>query len=110
MRNIVILKDLPSNIVEEAFIVFKENQKIKNPQYAENFSEKFSEKNDRNNEDEFVIREAELLVSNYIDKIENQESVNFKPDGLLEKKYKKLKIFSTILLIFSVVSFLYIIK
>ena len=27
-RNIVILKDLPSNLVEEAFVVLKENQKI----------------------------------------------------------------------------------
>ena len=29
MRNIVVLKDLPSNIVEEAIIVLKENQKLK---------------------------------------------------------------------------------
>ena len=30
MRNIVVLKDLPSNLVEEAIIVLKQNQKIKN--------------------------------------------------------------------------------
>ena len=29
MRNIVVLKDLPSNLVEEAIIVLKQNQKIK---------------------------------------------------------------------------------
>ena len=27
MRNIVVLKDLPSNLVEEAIIVLKQNQK-----------------------------------------------------------------------------------
>lgn len=29
MRNIVVLKDLPSNLVEEAIIVLKQNQKNK---------------------------------------------------------------------------------
>ena len=28
LKNIVVLKDLPSNIVEEAIVVLKENQKI----------------------------------------------------------------------------------
>lgn len=36
MRNIVVLKDLPSNLVEEAIIVLKQNQKIKKPEYVEN--------------------------------------------------------------------------
>ena len=30
MKNIVILKDLPSNLVEEAIVFLKENQKLKN--------------------------------------------------------------------------------
>jgi len=29
MRNTVVLKNLPSNIIEEAFVVLKNNQKIK---------------------------------------------------------------------------------
>ena len=33
MRNIVMLKDLPSNLVEEAIVVLKQNQKIKKPEY-----------------------------------------------------------------------------
>ena len=36
MRNIVMLKDLPSNLVEEAIVVLKQNQKIKKPEYIEN--------------------------------------------------------------------------
>ena len=36
MRNIVVLKDLPSNLVEEAIIVLKQNQKIKKPKYVKN--------------------------------------------------------------------------
>ena len=41
MRNIVILKDLPSNIVDEAFIVLKKNQKIKRFEYADNKFENY---------------------------------------------------------------------
>ena len=32
MKNIVILKDLPSNLVEEAIVFLKENQKLKKPE------------------------------------------------------------------------------
>ena len=28
LKNIVVLKDLPSNLIEEAIVVLKENQKI----------------------------------------------------------------------------------
>lgn len=30
LKNIVVLKDLPSNLVEEAIVVLKENQKYQN--------------------------------------------------------------------------------
>ena len=32
MKNIVILKDLPSNIVDEAIVFLKQNQKVKKPE------------------------------------------------------------------------------
>lgn len=74
MRNIVILKDLPSNLIEEAFVVLKENQKIKKFEFAESKSDKFSvnSENENDNENEFVVKEAELLISNYINKLENK--------------------------------------
>ena len=34
----VILKNLPSNIVEEAIVVLKENQKIKKKEYIDNLA------------------------------------------------------------------------
>ncbi len=30
MKNIVVLKDLPSNLVDEAIVIFKENVNVKN--------------------------------------------------------------------------------
>ena len=29
MKNMVVIKNLPSNMVEEAIIIFKENQRVK---------------------------------------------------------------------------------
>ena len=36
MRNMVVLKNLPSNIVDEAIVILKTNKKIKRPEMAEN--------------------------------------------------------------------------
>lgn len=35
MKNIIVLKNLPSNLVEEAIVVLKENKKVKRYQYAD---------------------------------------------------------------------------
>ena len=104
MRNIVILKDLPSNLVEEAIVVLKDNQKIKRFEYADNLSDDFLNVDDRNNEDEFVVREAELLVSSYIDKFEEKNYCS-KDESKLQKKYRIMKMCSIFLLFFLVVSF-----
>lgn len=104
MRNIVILKDFPSNLVDEAFVVLKNNQKIKNVEYADNRFDNFSINNEIDNKDEYVVKEAELLVSNYIDKLENQDLLNNKSDSKVMKKYKKLKILSTVLGIAFIIS------
>ena len=40
LKNMVILKDLPSNIVKEAYVVFKSNKMIKKIQKIDRNSEK----------------------------------------------------------------------
>ena len=40
MKNMVVLKDLPSNIVEEAIIILKPNVKIKSLDIADNKNNK----------------------------------------------------------------------
>ncbi len=91
------MKDLPSNLVEEAFVILKKNQKIKKLEYADNKSDNFSEDNNRDNEDEYVVKEAELLISNYIKKLENQDLTGKKVVMELVKKYNKLKIIAIVL-------------
>ena len=38
MKNLIVLKNLPSNIIEEAFIVLKDNKKVKNIEYTNKFT------------------------------------------------------------------------
>ncbi|MBR2786686.1 MAG: hypothetical protein IKD76_04240 [Clostridia bacterium] len=108
MRNIVILKNLPSNIVEEAFVVLKKNQKIKKLEYAENNADKFSSEKLQEKDDEYVVREAELLISNYINKLEKQDFTGKKLESAIIKKYKRLKNIAIVLGIFLLISFWYI--
>lgn len=99
MKNMIILKDLPSNLVEEAIVIFKTNKKVKKPELIENKKHKFS--NSKNvakaKEDDFLIKEAQNVISDYISRVENQDFKGKKSFRKLEKKYKKLKFISGIL-------------
>ena len=94
MKNIVILKDLPSNLVEEAIVFLKENQKIKSPEVIdrENKQKKSGVKGEKEkNEKDYIINEARLLIADYISRVENnnqKENLSYKQ---LKKKYKSLK-------------------
>ena len=96
MRNIVILKDLPSNLIEEAFVVLKKNQKIRKLEYVEKMSDKFS--GEKGQESDIAVKEAELLIADYINKMENQDLTGRKMNTSLMKKYKRAKFFSYILI------------
>lgn len=87
MRNVIRIKDVPSNTIEEAIIILKENKKVKKYEY----SNKFKKVNKDSEEDnKLVIKEAELIISDYLSKSEVNENDN-------EKKIKKLKFASVIL-------------
>lgn len=87
MKNIVILKNLPSNLVEEAIVVLKQN-KIKLPEYVEN---KFDKTDTKTNPKEYILKEAEMVISNYLSNIENNKIGKKKKSKEIEKKYHRLK-------------------
>lgn len=72
LKNMIILKDLPSNIVKEAYVVFKSNKMIKKFQKINKNNEK-KQVNRENEDNQYAIKEAEMLVSEYIEKIEKSE-------------------------------------
>ena len=69
MKNIVILKDLPSNLVEEAIVFLKENQKLKKPELVDienkNQKGKTTSKVEKSKKD-YIVNEAQMLIAEYI--------------------------------------------
>jgi len=91
LRNIVILKDLPSNVIEEAFVVLKKNQKVRKLEHIDNKNNNFVCEKNGEDDNEFIIREAELLLADYIDDCDYEENSIYKINNNFEKKYKRMK-------------------
>ena len=104
MKNMVVLKNLPSNIVEEAIIIFKENQKVKEKEFIER-GNKINSAEIQTKSKDCILKEAEMLVTDYIKKIENKKKFE-KGNKNIMTKYKILKYYSvtsTILLVISLI-------
>ena len=97
MRNIIRIKDVPSNTIEEAIIILKENKKAKKHEY----SNKFKNINERTEDDKkFVIKEAELIIADYLKETE--------PDNTsVKRKLRRLKYTSATLGLLLIVSIIF---
>lgn len=91
-KNTIVLKNLPSNLIEEAIIVFK-NKKIVN-EIVKDKKGKVEIKNSTSKKENYAIKEAELLVSEYITKIEEKKRNRNIEKLKHSKKYKNVKIYS----------------
>lgn len=114
MKNIVILKNLPSNLIEEAIIVIKDKSKVTQIEKYQKEKEEglihhlwkaedlkkiehFQKENRK-----FVIKEAEMVVTDYLNKIEENKTYHEK---LKQKKmYQKMKFANVILVLISAFS------
>lgn len=119
LKNIVVLKNLPSNIVEEAIVVLKPNKKIHKYQIInarednESSKEKYGLNNkesgqknckankENNKEDNtYIIKEAEMLVKSYTENLEKKKPNNKK----MEQKLRKSIIVNIVLSITTVLA------
>ena len=74
LKNMVVLKNLPSNLVEEAIIVLKSNKNAKKLEKVDKDKNSETTTNTRKTiEKDFIVKEAEMLLSTYISKIENSK-------------------------------------
>lgn len=107
MKNMVVLKNLPSNIVDEAIVILKPNVKLKSLDLAENKNENKNVKNNKEqNSKKYIINEAEMIISNYLSKIENNNKTVYKTNKKIENKYKKTRAISIFLGIMLFLTFL----
>lgn len=104
MKNIVVLKNLPSNIVDEAIVILKQNKKIKNLEFVDK-SKKVTDKVNNSQDKEYILKEAEMVVSDYMDKNqkESKKQILNKYDKVKYKRLKKYSIITTIALWISVI-------
>ena len=103
MKNIVVLKNLPSNLIDEAIIVLKENKKVHKYLIANNKEKQENENNEMKNDNAYIVREAEMIIKSYMEKLE-QKSPKWKNNiKKLEKRYENsiklnfLLLFTTLL-------------
>jgi hypothetical protein len=110
LKNIVVLNNVDSNIVEEAFIILKPNVKVnedlknsylnhETKEFSKEEQEKLDIENQKNNDgkNEFILKQAEGIVNSYVKNLEtkNTKTVSEKK---LEKKCKILKIWNIALI------------
>ena len=110
LKNMIILKNLPSNLIEEAIVVFKQSKKVKNFEYIKKQEEikLNSKKSNTSKEKDYIVKEAEMLVNEYIKKIEKNKEEK-KQEKNLKIKYKKNKKLLIGLTIISIVEFILLI-
>ena len=96
MKNIIVLKNLPSNLIDEAFIILKNNKKIK---ALERIDKNNSQTIEREKTENYIIKEAEMIISDYLSKVEKEKQMKSYAMRRVEEKYKRLKIVSIVLCI-----------
>lgn len=84
LNNIIVLKDMASNFVEEAIVVLKPNIELKREE--KDYKSKLENGENKNKS---IIKEAEFIIENSLKNMKEKENENAKKD--LEKRYKKLK-------------------
>ena len=95
MKNMVVLKNLPSNIVDEAIVILKPNQKLyEYKSFIKNETKKELKSNKKNKQQdskEYIIQEAEMVIASYLSKMEEQKKLKSKNTKNIEDKYKRLR-------------------
>lgn len=89
LKNIVVLKNLPSNFIEEAFVVLKSNKNAKKLEKIEK-NKKIEVTNNNKKSKDYILKEAEMIISNYISNIETTTNEKYKKIKA-NKKYIRLK-------------------
>ena len=103
LKNIIVLKNLPSNIIDEAIIILKHNKKIKRLEVIDKKNTNTFNKEQKNNF--HIIKEAQLLINSYISKIEKKEEKTNIENNIKERyiRLKKYTILSNIMLVISII-------
>lgn len=90
MKNMVVLKNLPSNLVEEAIVILKSSKKVKKLEKIDK-NNKFNQVEPIKKEKDYILKEAEMLVSSYISKLEDKHEQKQYQTVKNRKRYMRLR-------------------
>ena len=107
MKNMIVLKNLPSNLVEEAIIILKENNKIHKYQTIASNEENMEE--EEKEQTGYIVKDAEMVIKSYLDRIENNSPKKERNIKKLEKRYKNSIRLNLFLLLTTIVGIVFII-
>lgn len=102
LENIIVLKDMNSNIVEEAILILKPNVDLKKEDFL-NAKTEVKKMNYKN----MVIKEAENIIQNRISEAELNKKIENSTS--LKRKIKNMKIILFFMTLISLIEFIYII-
>ena len=109
LKNMVVLKNLPSNIVEEAIVILKTNKKVKKLEKIEK-NKTIEDKAYKKKEKDYILREAEMLVLNYISSLEEKKEEKKINTKKIKRKYERIRnyayVVTLIILIETIILFL----
>lgn len=94
LKNMVLLKNLPSNLVEEAILILKSNKKMINLEKIEKNKEKNKGKEESQTvkeENDYIVKEAEMLIANYLNRVEEKKKAKTQNQKRMEQKCQRLK-------------------
>lgn len=93
LKNMIFIKDLPSNIIDEAIVILKDNKKVKKLQKID-VNKVGKEENLKAKDNGYIVKEAEMILNQCFSNIEEQDKKCIKKDYNI--KNKKLKMYLTI--------------
>ena len=62
LKNMIFLKNLPSNIIDEAIVILKDNKKVKKLQKID-INKAIKEENSKVKNNGYIIKEAEMILN-----------------------------------------------
>lgn len=98
MKNIIVLRGMSSNVVDEAIVVLKPNVKLKQSEYNTKGKRSLNDKNKKM----IVTKEAEDTINTYVKRL--QKEAKIKENDRLKMKYKFLQICNTVLVLAIIVA------
>ena len=105
MKNIIVLKNLPSNLIEEAIVILKSNKEAKKLEFVDNNNKVKNENIFQNKKNNYIVKEAEIVLESYISNLEKKEGES--EEYRFKEKYEKLRNY---IIIISVILFISLIN